>query len=232
MLVAIAILSAFVWVERRRGERAMTPLSLFASRTFVGLTLLTLLLYGALGGLLVLIPYVLIKSCGYSGTHAGAALLPLPLVLSVTSPIMGGLAGRIGPRRPLAIGPLVVAAGFLLALRIEPHAGYWTSVLPSVLVIALGMSGAVAPLTTAVLSSVDARHTGSASGFNSAVARSGGLFATALLGFVLAAKGGQLIGAFHWAMIAGAVVCGLASLSAFTLIERHVVQQRAPSQAG
>ena len=218
------MLGAFVLVERRRGERAMTPLSLFASRTFVGLTLLTLFLYGALGGLLVLMPYVLIRACGYSGTQAGAALLPLPLVLSVTSPIMGGLAGRIGPRRPLGIGPLVVAAGFLLALRIAPGASYWTTVLPAVLVIAVGMSGAVAPLTTAVLSSVDARHTGSASGFNSAVARSGGLFATALLGFVLAARGAQLVGAFHVAMIAGAVTCALASLSAFTLIERHVVQ--------
>ncbi len=229
---AAVMLAAFVLVEKRRGERAMTPLSLFASRTFVGLTLLTLFLYGALGGLLVLIPFVLIKGCGYSGTEAGAALLPLPLMLSVTSPIMGGLAGRIGARLPLGIGPLVVAAGFLLALRIGPGESYWTSVLPAVLVMAFGMSGAVAPLTTAVLNSVDARHTGSASGFNSAVARSGGLFVTALLGFVLAAKGGQLIVAFHTAMAAGAITCALASLSAFTLIERHVVQPGSPPTAG
>ena len=215
---ALVLLAVFGTVEHRRGERAMMPLTLFASRSFVGLTLLTLLLYGALGGLLVLIPYTLIEGAHYASTAAGAALLPLPLVISVASPIMGGLAGRIGSRLPLAIGPLVTACGFLLATRIGPDAHYWTEVLPAVVVIALGLSGAVAPLTTAVLNSVDDRHTGSASGFNSAIARTGGLVATALLGSVLAARGAALVGAFHGAMFAGAAACLGASVSAFVLI--------------
>jgi hypothetical protein len=80
------------------------------------------------------------------------------------------------------------------------------------------MSGAVAPLTTAVLTSVDERHTGSASGLNSAVARTGGLVATALLGSVLAAAGAPLIAAFHAAMLVAAAACLAASLSAFALI--------------
>ena len=217
-LAAAGVLGGFVLAEKRAGERAMMPLALFGSRDFVGLTLLTLLLYGALGGLFVLIPYVLIKVAGYSGTAAGAALLPFPLVLAVLSPVLGGVAGRIGARLPLTIGPLIVAAGFLLALRIGAESSYWGAALPAILTIAFGMSFAVAPLTTAVLNSVDARHTGSASGFNSAVARSGGLIATALLGFVLAATGPRLVAAFHVAMIAGAVTCLLASLCAFTLI--------------
>ncbi len=211
-------LLAFVEVERRRGERAMAPLALFASARFVGLTLLTLLLYGALGGLLVLLPYVLIQAAAYSATAAGAALLPFPMVIAAASPMMGALAGRIGARAPLSIGPLVVAAGLVLTLRIGPGADYWTEVLPAILVIALGMAGAVAPLTTAVLASVDQRHTGAASGLNSAVARAGGLIATALLGAVLAARGAALISQFHAAAVAGAVVCLAAALSAFALI--------------
>src|SRR6185295_3966650 len=155
--VSLGLLVLFAVVEDRRGDRAMMPLALFASKSFVGLTLLTLLLYGALGGLFVLIPYVLITEAHYSATAAGAALLPLPLVLSVASPMMGGLAGRIGARLPLVIGPLVVAVGFLLTLRISAAADYWTEVLPAILIIAVGLSGAVAPLTTAVLNSVDAR---------------------------------------------------------------------------
>jgi hypothetical protein len=91
-------------------------------------------------------------------------------------------------------------------------------VLPAILVIAVGLSGAVAPLTTAVLSSVDARHAASASGFNSAVARTGGLAATALLGTVLAAHGPALLAAFHAAMIAGAAACAAAAFSAFSLL--------------
>ena len=216
-IVAAGLLASFVFVEHRRGQRAMMPLALFGSRQFVGLTLLTLLLYGALGGLVVVVPYLLIKAAGYSGTAAGAALLPLPLVIAVASPWMGRLAVRLGPRAPLTAGPLVVAAGCLLALRIDVRAGYWTEVLPAILIIALGMSGAVAPLTTAVLSSVDERHTGSASGFNSAVARAGGLVATALLGSVLAASGGALLEKFHGTMIAAATAAAAAALSALLL---------------
>ena len=182
----------------------MMPLSLFASKSFVGLTLLTLLLYGAFGALLVLLPYVLIKAAGYSSTAAGASLLPLPLVISFVSPIIGGIAGRVGSRLLLAAGPVVVAAGFLLALRIGADADYWKDVLPAVIVLAVGLSLAVAPLTTAVLGSVDPRHTGSASGFNSAVARTGGLVATALLGAVLVAEGDLLIEAFHVAVMIAA----------------------------
>ena len=125
------------------------PLAMFGGSSFVGLTLLTLLLYGALGGLFVLVPYVLIQAAGYSGTAAGAALLPLPLLIALLSPAMGALAGRIGSRAPLSLGPLVVAAGFGLAMRIGPHGDYWTTVFPAIVVIALGMAGAVAPLTTA-----------------------------------------------------------------------------------
>jgi EmrB/QacA subfamily drug resistance transporter len=208
----------FVWTERRRGDQAMTPLSVFGSKSFVGLTLLTLFLYGALGGLLVLVPYVLIEGAHYSATMAGAALLPLPIVLAVTSPIMGGIAGRSGPRIPLTIGPIIVGAGFILLLLLTPASTYWAGVLPAIVVISLGMAGAVAPLTTAVLSSVDARHTGSASGLNSAVSRTGGLIATALLGGVLAARGTRLYDAFHIAVIAGACVSVLAGISAFTLV--------------
>jgi EmrB/QacA subfamily drug resistance transporter len=218
--MAVLLLVWFLRVEARRGTQAMMPITLFASKSFVGLTIFTFLLYGALGVLFVLLPYVLIKGAAYSGTAAGAALLPLPLILTVSSPAAGALAGRIGARIPLGLGPLVVAAGFMLALRIDASANYWTAVLPMILVIALGMSAAVAPLTTAVLTSVDAAHTGSASGFNSAVARTGGLVATALLGSVLAAEGHLLLAAFHLAMVISAATCVAASFSAFALLAR------------
>ena len=111
----------------------------------------------------------------------------------------------------------MVAAGFVLALRIGAAAPYWTRVLPAVLLIALGLSLAVAPLTTAVLNAVDARHTGAASGINSAVAETGGLIATALLGVVLAGHGAALMSEFHVAMGAGALVCVAASLATLAM---------------
>jgi EmrB/QacA subfamily drug resistance transporter len=208
----------FVLAQRRLHDRAMMPLSLFLSGNFVGLTVLTLLLYGALGGMVLLLPYTLIVAAGYSAAQAGAALVPLPIVISLTSPLFGGLAGRFGSRLPLSVGPLVMACGFLLGLRIGIAGDYVRTVLPAVLVIAIGLSGAVAPLTTAVLNSVNARHVGSASGFNSAVARTGGLIATALLGTVLAASGAALVAAFHVAMVVGAVACLGASGAAAVFI--------------
>jgi EmrB/QacA subfamily drug resistance transporter len=219
--MAVLLLLIFLRFERARGARAMMPMHLFASRSFVGLTLFTFLLYGALGGLFVLLPYVLIKAAGYSAAAAGAALLPLPLILTVTSPMAGALVGRVGTRLPLTIGPLVVAAGFLIALRMDSTSSYWTQVLPMIVVIALGMSAAVAPLTTAVLTSVDQEHIGSASGLNSAVARTGGLVATALLGSVLAAEGDLLLPAYHIAMGVAALICAAASLSALRLLDRN-----------
>jgi MFS family permease len=226
----VALLAAFIRIEGRLGERAMAPLALFASRTFVGLTLLTLLLYGAFGGMLILIPYELISAAGYSATMAGAALLPMPLVLAVASPSAGALAGRIGARWPLTVGSLLVAAGFVLAIRIGPGASYWTTVLPAILVMALGMAGAAAPLTTAVLSSVDGRHAGSASGFNSAAARTGGLIATALLGAVLSAQGPAVTGAFHAAALIGAAAALAAAASAFFLVRPDSAVSRLAAQ--
>ncbi|MEP7243804.1 MAG: MFS transporter [Gammaproteobacteria bacterium] len=193
---------------------AMLPLGLFSSRPFVGLTVFTLLLYGALGGLLVAVPFILIEARHYSATAAGAALLPLPLIIALTSPAMGRIAGKIGARLPLTIGPLIVAAGCLLATRIGTDGSYWVTTLPALLVISLGMAGAVAPLTTAVLSSVGTQHVGVASGFNSAVARTGGLIATALLSAVLAAQAAQRLPLFRFAAIAAAVACVVSAVCA------------------
>ncbi|MBC7455175.1 MAG: hypothetical protein H7335_16035 [Massilia sp.] len=106
---------------------------------------------------------------GYSTMAAGAALLPLPIVIALASSTMGRIAVKSGACLPLTMAPLVVAAGFFLVTRIDGRAPYWSSTLPVLLLAAFGVAGAVAPLATAVLSSVDAAHTGVASAFNSAV---------------------------------------------------------------
>ena len=209
---------AFLFAEHRRGDRAMMPLTLFQSRCFSGLNLLTFLLYGTFGVAMLLIPYVLITSGGYSPVQAGLAMLPLPILMTAASPTMGGLAARIGPRIPLTIGPMVVASGMALSWLMTPDAPYWTGAFPAMLVLALGMTIAVAPLTSSVLGSVEEQHGAMASGFNSAVARTGGLIATALLGAVLATSGKQLFAGFHVAMTVSATVAALAGVVALTML--------------
>jgi len=214
----LAILGAFLWVEHRRAHRAMMPLELFAGRCFTGLNLLTFLLYGAFSAAMLLIPYVLITSGGYSPIQAGLAMLPLPVLMTSLSPTMGGLAARLGPRIPLTAGPLIVAAGMALARLAEPGSSYWAGIFPTLLTMSIGMTIAVAPLTSSVLGSVEEQHVAMASGFNSAVARTGGLIATALLGSVLASEGAALFGGFHQAMFVSAGVAALASLVALTML--------------
>ena len=219
LVVGAVLFALFLAVQRHRGERAMMPLQLFAAPRFVGLTLVTFLLYGGLGGLLVLVPYVLIQIAGYSATAAGAALLPIPIVIALASPTLGRIAGRLGPRRPLTAGPLLVALGFVMIARVNPGGSYWTTTLPAMLIIAFGMACAVAPLTNAVLDSVQPDHTGIASGLNSAVARTGGLVSTALLSFILAAQGATLQRLFEVAMLCAAAAALAAAVCAFVWLK-------------
>src|SRR5206468_4922393 len=114
LIIGIVLLAAFLFAEHWRGQRAMMPLGLFANRCFSGLNLLTFLLYGAFATGMLLIPYVLITSGGYSPVQAGLAMLPLPVLMTSISPVMGRFAARMGPRIPLTAGPLVVAGGMLL----------------------------------------------------------------------------------------------------------------------
>ncbi|HET6535223.1 MAG TPA: MFS transporter [Sphingomicrobium sp.] len=218
LAVGVLLLAAFLFDEHRRGDRAMMPLELFGGRCFSGLNLLTFLLYGAFGAAMLLIPYVLITSGGYSPVEAGLAMLPMPVLMTAASPTMGTLASRTGPRLPLTIGPLVVAGGLMLSHLIHEHGSYWTGPFPAILVMAIGMTIAVAPLTASVLGSVEERHVAMASGFNSAVARVGGLIATALLGAVLGSEGRALFDGFHGAMTVSAAVAALSSIVALTML--------------
>ncbi len=219
-LAGIGMAVAFLVVEHRRKDKAMMPLDLFGAPTFTGLTALTLLLYGALGALMVLLPYVLIRAAHYSGTAAGSALVPFAVILALASPAMGAIAERTGPKMPLTAGPLIVAAGFLWLLGVDGRAGYWTGIFPAVVIMATGMAMAVTPLTAAVLASAGPRHTGSASGLNTAVARVAGMIATALLGGVLVTTGAGLIQGFHTAVLVCATACAGAAACAFGLISR------------
>jgi predicted MFS family arabinose efflux permease len=216
-LIAGAAFIVLGFVERWKKDRAMLPPALFMSRTVVSLNVFTLALYGAFAANLTLIPFVMIKGANFSSLVAGLAFMPLQILITIVSPMASILCSRFGRRLPLVAGALVAALGCLSAVRIGVDAQYWRDVFPAVLLIATGMSLALAPMTTLVLTSVDALHAATASGFNSAVSRAGGLAAIALLGSVLQRSGAELVGGFHLAMLASAVACIVAAIAAFSI---------------
>ncbi|HXF32074.1 MAG TPA: MFS transporter [Solirubrobacterales bacterium] len=228
--IGVAALIGF-FMQERRSANPMLPLSIFRSRQFSAANAVTFVVYAALGGVFFLLVSFLQISMGYSPIAAGSASLPITLLMLVGSARAGAMAQRVGPRRPLTIGPLVIAAGLLLMLRINPGDSYVTTVLPAVIVFGFGLTLVVAPVTATVLAAVDSTRSGIASGVNNAVARVAGLLAVAVLPAVAGLTGdkfyepSQMTDGFHMGMVVCAVLAVIGAVIAWTTISSEVLHQ-------
>ncbi|MDQ6825925.1 MAG: MFS transporter [Candidatus Eremiobacteraeota bacterium] len=183
-ILSVCLLGVFVWYEKR-AIAPMMPLRFFQSVQFSGANAYTLLLYAGLGGSMFFIPFNLINVQHYSPTSAGAAMLPMIVLLFLLSRFSGALQSRIGPRIILFVGAILAAVAFLLFASTGQGRSYWTSFFPASVVLGLAAATFVAPLTATVMNSIESAHAGIASGINNAIARTAGLLAVAVLGIVL-----------------------------------------------
>jgi EmrB/QacA subfamily drug resistance transporter len=220
---SVPIMAVFIAIEYFSAN-PMMPLNLFSNRTFAGANALTVVLYGALGGAIFLLPYSLIKAHGYRPVEAGVAFLPLSLILGLGSRAAGGLADRIGNRIPLMVGPLIAAAGFAVLAVCADLQNYWSAFLPGLVLVGTGMTLVVPALTTAVFNAAPDIQSGAASGINNAAARTGGLLATAALGIAFDSgnasglSGGQILDAYKLVMWTAATASVVSALIAHLTI--------------
>lgn len=218
---------SFVVVERRT-RAPMVPLGLFADRTFSAANAMTMLVYAALGGILFFLVLQLQIVGGYGALEAGLSTLPITACMLLLAARGGALAQRIGPRVPMTLGPLVMAAGTLWLFGVGPEVVWWRDVAPGLTVFGLGLALMVAPLTATVLAAAPDEVTGTASGINNALARAGSLLAVAALPMAVGLAGDdyrdptRLDPAYGSAMLACAVLLALGGVISWFAIPGRV----------
>lgn len=233
-IVGLVLLTAFVLVEKRAHD-PMLPLPIFRSSQFTAANAVTVVVYAALGTLFVLLILQLQQTLGYSATEAGLATLPVTALMVTLSTPSGDLAQRIGPRLQMSVGPLLLAVGLVLLLRVEAGASYVSGVLPGVIVIGLGLATTVAPLTATAMAAVPRQHAGLASGVNNTVARTAQLLAVAVVPVVAGITGDvyrqpeQLSAGFHRAMLITAGLAALGGVLAWSTIRNPLAVDSRPA---
>jgi EmrB/QacA subfamily drug resistance transporter len=233
LAVGLAAAAAFVAVERRAAN-PMLPLELFRSRQFASANVLALVTYAALGGVIFLFVAFLQVTLGYTPLQAGAATLPITLLLLTLSSPSGAIAQRIGPRIPLTTGAVVTGAGLLLMAQLHPGDRFVTAVLPSLIVFGVGLGVLITPITATVLASVDSEHSGIASAVNNALSRLGQMIAVAALPLVAGLSGSafedpaKMAAGFPVAMTVAAGASFAAALLAWTTISNDVLSRSGP----
>jgi EmrB/QacA subfamily drug resistance transporter len=227
-VIGVAALVGF-FARERRSANPMLPLHIFSSRQFSAANAVTFVVYAALGVVFFLLVSFLQISMGYSPIAAGSASLPVTVLMLFGSARAGALAQRIGPRIPLTFGPLIIAAGLLLMLRIDPGDSYVGTVLPAVIVFGLGLTLVVAPVTATVMAAVDSAQSGVASGVNNAVARVAGLLAVAVVPVAVGLTGDKfydpshMTSGFHKGMVLCAALALIGAIVAWTTISADVL---------
>lgn len=187
-VVGVLAAIGFVLVEERE-RHPMMETSLFRDRQFSAANGMTLLVYAALGGMSFFLTLQLQTVLGYTPLQAGIATLPITVIMFFLAKRGGALATRIGPRLPMASGPIVCAVGIAIISQVDVGTNYWLGILPGVVIFGLGLALLVAPLTATVLAAAPDQHAGIASGINNAVARAGSLLAVAALPAVVGLSG-------------------------------------------
>ncbi len=215
---AVALLIAFVLVERRRGEQAMLPLALFRHRAFSAANAAAgAMNLGTLGTLFVLTLFL--QSVQHrSALNAGLSLVPLFAPLAILAPLAGRLTSRIGPRLPTVAGLTVAAGGLALLLPADARSGYLV-LLPAFLLWGIGIGVLTPAVVAAAIAAVPERREGLASAVNNTARQAAGAIGIAVAGAIAGQPGNAgFTGGFHTVALLAACLYVLTAAAALFLI--------------
>jgi EmrB/QacA subfamily drug resistance transporter len=235
---AVALLFGIAFVVLERHQRVpMLDLSLFRNPTFAGANIVVLLVALAMFGVFFFVSLYMQNVIGYSAVEAGAAFLPMTLLIVITAPIAGRASDRLGSRWLMGAGMVLVALQLLYFSRLGTDAGFW-SLLPGFVVGGLGMALVMTPSAAAAMSGVPVAKAGVGSAVLNSFRQVGGSLGIALMGAIVAHEIEASLGAgnppaaafvdgFSTALVVAALIALAGAAVAVTLVRTH----RRPDEA-
>jgi EmrB/QacA subfamily drug resistance transporter len=234
-LVAALALGSFLAIERRR-RAPMLDLSLFRSGTYAGANIAMLLVALAMFGVFFFVSLYMQNVLGYSAVQAGAAFLPMTLVVILAAPVAGKLSDRHGSRWLMSTGMVLLAFQLLYFSQLGTDASFW-NLLPAFLVGGLGMSMTMTPTSAAAIRAVPVDKSGVGSAVLNAMRQIGGSLGIALMGAIVAheAAGERnpvdgFMAGFESALLVASVIALAGAIVAFALVRQEAGHAEAPAE--
>jgi EmrB/QacA subfamily drug resistance transporter len=232
--LAVIALGAFVVIERRRRE-PMLPLDLFRSGTYTGANLVVLLVALAMFGVFFFVSLYMQNILGYSAVQAGAAFLPMTILIILVAPIAGRASDRIGSRGLMTAGMSLLALQLVLFSQLGIDASFW-NLLPALLIGGVGMSLTMTPSAAAATRGVPVDKAGVGSAVLNSARQVGGTMGVALMGAIVAAEAGgertpeAFMRGFERALLVAAAIAALGAVVAWVLVRPHEEAGRRPQR--
>ncbi len=224
VLAGVSLL-AFVALERRQ-RAPMLPLELFRSGTYTGANLVVLLVALAMFGVFFFVSLYMQNILGYSAVQAGAAFLPMTILIILVAPVAGKTSDRIGSRGLMTAGMVLIAVQLILFSRLTEDASFW-NLFPALMIGGIGMSLTMTPSAAAATRSVPVDKAGVGSAVLNSARQVGGTMGIALMGAIMAAEAGgertsdAFMRGFENALLVAAGIAVVGAIVAFTLVRPH-----------
>ncbi|MCZ7589563.1 MAG: MFS transporter [Gaiella sp.] len=224
-VVAAVALVVFVLLERHR-RAPMLDLTLFRNRTYVGANLVMLLVALAMFGVFFFVSLYMQNVLGYSAVEAGAAFLPMTLLIIVVAPLAGRASDRWGSRSLMATGMVLLAAQLAYFSQLSEDASFWR-LLPALVLGGFGMSMTMTPSSAAAMRAVPVEKAGIGSAVLNACRQVGGSIGIALMGAIMASRltrpptTASFMSGFERALLVAAGIALAGAIVAAILVRPH-----------